>query len=53
MLVCNCRIKVITLKLEKNENFENGDLKDYVRKWDFSFYTKRPFRSSFHFYEGE
>ncbi|NHI94795.1 MAG: acyltransferase [Candidatus Lokiarchaeota archaeon] len=43
--VNNCVFNVETLECEGEEDLETDDFRDYVRKWGFRFYTKRPFRS--------
>ncbi len=39
------RFDVENLSVEGEEDEETDDFRDYVRKWGFRFYSKRPFRS--------
>ena len=43
--VNNCVFDVETLECEGEEDRETDDFRDYIRKWGFRYYTKRPFRS--------
>ena len=48
--VNDCIFNVESFEFEGNEDKETDDFRDYVRKWGLRFFSKRPFKSHFTFY---